>query len=71
MANTINTTPNVLIKLPVVKQRTCLSTSEIYRRLEDGTFPRQIKLGSRAVAWLESDIAAWVDARVAESLEGV
>ncbi|HZJ91694.1 MAG TPA: AlpA family transcriptional regulator [Thiopseudomonas sp.] len=60
---------NTLIKLPEVKRRTTLSTSEIYRRLEAGTFPRQIKLGAKAVAWLESDIHAWIDERVAESVE--
>ena len=64
---TLNTTSNTLIKLPEVKRRTTLSTSEIYRRLESGTFPRQIKLGAKAVAWLEHEIDAWIDARVAES----
>lgn len=64
------TTPNTLIKLPEVKRRTTLSTSEIYRRLEAGTFPKQIKLGAKAVAWLEHEINSWIDARVAESVEG-
>lgn len=71
MANTTNTTPNILIKLPVVKGRTTLSTSEIYRRIEAGTFPQQIRLGAKAVAWLEHEVSAWIDARVAESVEGV
>lgn len=70
MASTTNTPLNVLIKLPVVKQRTCLSTSEIYRRIEDGTFPKQIKLGARAVAWLDHEVQAWIDACIAESVEG-
>lgn len=68
MAST-TTTSNTLIKLPEVKRRTTLSTSEIYRRLESGTFPKQIKLGAKAVAWLEHEIDAWIDARVAESVE--
>lgn len=66
MAST--TTTNTLIKLPEVKRRTTLSTSEIYRRLESGTFPKQIKLGAKAVAWLEHEIDAWIDARIAESV---
>ena len=69
MANTTNT-PNTLIKLPEVKRRTTLSTSEIYRRLEAGTFPKQIRLGAKAVAWIEHEVQAWIDARVAESVEG-
>ena len=68
MAN-VTTTPNTLIKLPEVKRRTTLSTSEIYRRLEAGTFPKQIKLGAKSVAWLEHEVQAWIDERVAESVE--
>lgn len=64
------TTTTTLIKLPEVKRRTTLSTSEIYRRLEAGTFPKQIKLGAKAVAWLEHEVNAWIDERVAESVEG-
>lgn len=69
MANATSTTPNTLIKLPEVKRRTTLSTSEIYRRLEAGTFPKQIRLGAKAVAWLEHEISAWIDERIAESGE--
>lgn len=61
---------NTLIKLPAVKQRTTLSTSEIYRRIEAGTFPQQIRLGAKAVAWLEHEVSAWINQRVAESVEG-
>ncbi len=71
MAMQVTTTPSTLIKLPTVKGRTTLSTSEIYRRIEAGTFPKQIKLGAKAVAWLEHEVDAWIDARVAESVEGV
>lgn len=60
---------NTLIKLPEVKRRTTLSTSEIYRRIEVGEFPKQVKLGAKAVAWLEHEISAWIDERVAESVE--
>lgn len=69
MANTTSTTPR-LIKLPEVKRRTTLSTSEIYRRLEAGTFPKQIRLGAKAVAWLEHEIDAYVNALIADSREG-
>ena len=29
-------------------------------------FPRPTKLGPRAVAWVESEVDAWIDARIAE-----
>ncbi len=64
MADLTNNTHKILIKLPAVKKRTSLSTSEIYRRLEAGTFPQQIRLGAKAVAWLEHEIDAWIDQRV-------
>lgn len=55
-----------LIKLPTVKHRTALSTSEIYRRIAAGTFPKQIRLGAKSVAWLESEIDQWI----VEQVEG-
>ena len=64
MADLTSNTHKILIKLPAVKKRTSLSTSEIYRRLEAGTFPQQIRLGAKAVAWLEHEIDAWIDQRV-------
>lgn len=65
MANTTSNTPKRFIKLPVVNERTTLSTSEIYRRLAAGTFPKQIKLGAKSVAWLESDIDSWIEEQLA------
>lgn len=63
----ITNTPKTLLKLPAVKGRVTLSTSEIYRRIEAGTFPQQIRLGAKAVAWLESEIDEWIEQTVAAS----
>lgn len=68
MASTTSTpTPNTLIKLPAVKERTTLSTSELYRRIEAGTFPKQIKLGAKAVAWLEHEVNEWIEQHISAS----
>lgn len=48
------------IKLPLVKERTSLSTSEIYRRISAGMFPAQIRIGAKAVVWLEHEIDEWM-----------
>lgn len=56
----------VLLRLPVVRARTGLSRSEIYRRVQSGLFPAPVKLGERASAWPESEVAAWCQARIAE-----
>lgn len=53
-----------LLRLPDVKDITGLSKSSIYARIAEGTFPKQILLGPRLVAWAESDIQKWVHKQV-------
>lgn len=65
MAPTPNTARR-FIKLTEVKTLTTLSTSEIYRRIAAGTFPAQITLGPKSVAWLEAEVLAWCDALAAQ-----
>ncbi len=48
-----------LLGIRTVVERTTLSRTEIYRRIREGTFPRQIKLGPRRVAWKERDVDFW------------
>ena len=55
--------PDRLIRLPEVKTRTGLGRSSIYRLIATGAFPRPRKIAERAVAWRESDIQTWIDAR--------
>lgn len=59
-------TPRRFIKLAEVKTLTTLSTSEIYRRIAAGTFPAQVTLGPKSVAWIEAEVLAWCDALVAQ-----
>jgi prophage regulatory protein len=57
---------NSILRLPAVKARTGLSRSTIYLRVQDGSFPRALDLGGgRAVGWLEAEVNAWVDERIA------
>lgn len=49
-----------LIRITEVRHRTGLSTATIYRKMEDGSFPKQRKLSVHVVAWYESDVNAWV-----------
>jgi prophage regulatory protein len=39
----------------------------IYRLESEGRFPRRIKLGVRAVGWIESEIEAWICERAERS----
>lgn len=53
-----------LLRLDAVLTRTGLSRSGVYQKIADGNFPRPVAIGSRAVAWVESEIAAWIQARI-------
>ena len=57
----------MILRLPKVKAITGLSRSTIYLRMSEGTFPQHISLGSRAVGWLRSEVAEWMDQRILES----
>ena len=48
-----------------VEARVGLSRSTIYALMarQDGSFPRPIRLGERAVGWKAEDIDAWLAAR--------
>lgn len=56
-----------ILRLPAVKARTGLSRSTIYLRIAEGTFPKAVSLGARAVGWLEADIDYWLALRVESS----
>ncbi|TKE94516.1 AlpA family transcriptional regulator [Vibrio kanaloae] len=49
------------LKLKEVMQKTALSRSAIYRRMNEDQFPQSISLGGRAVAWVESEVDAWME----------
>jgi prophage regulatory protein len=47
-----------------VEDRTGLSRSTIYARIQAGIFPKPISLGSRAVGWLENEVEKWLTDRI-------
>ena len=40
-----------------------LSRSYIYDQMDKGLFPKQVKIGLRAVAWKEEDILNWMNSK--------
>lgn len=52
-------------------EKTALSRSAIYRKMNDGEFPQSVSLGDRAVAWVESEVQDWVIDKVAERDERI
>jgi prophage regulatory protein len=53
-----------ILRLPEVIERVGLRRASIYAHMDQGRFPKQVSLGSRAVGWLEHEIEAWLAARI-------
>lgn len=62
-------TPNNtrLIRLPEVLYKTGYKKAWIYRLISENKFPKPIKLGSRAVAFIEAEIDLWVSDTISNS----
>ncbi|MMZ42890.1 Prophage CP4-57 regulatory protein (AlpA) [compost metagenome] len=60
-----------LIRLPKVQRKTGYSKAWIYRLMSQGKFPASVKIGTRAIAFVESEIDDWVNQRIAESRKEV
>ncbi|WP_175949656.1 helix-turn-helix transcriptional regulator [Burkholderia vietnamiensis] len=58
-------TENRVLRIKSVVEATGLSVASIYRLAESGAFPKQIKLGPRAVGWRSNEVYAWIDSRAA------
>ena len=71
------TTPKTkhrFIRLSEVMSRTGYGRTSIYRKMEDGSFPKSLKLGgplkdpnefdSRAIAWIEDEVDQWIESRI-------
>jgi prophage regulatory protein len=59
--------PHTILRLPAVKTYTGLSRSTIYLRVSQGTFPKPVSLGGRAVGWLEAKIQEWLQRQIEAS----
>jgi prophage regulatory protein len=55
--------PERQLRRQEVERITGLSCSTIYRLLEAGDFPRPLRITTRCVRWLESEIAEWQASR--------
>jgi prophage regulatory protein len=55
---------NAILRLPGVKKNTGLSRSTIYDKMKRGGFPKPVKIGERAVGWVEAEVEAWLKTRM-------
>lgn len=58
---------NNILRLPEVKRKTGQSRSTIYDKVQRREFPAPVKIGKRAVGWIEAEIEAWLGERIAAS----
>lgn len=59
------------MRLPEVIHTTGLPRSTIYELIGRKQFPAQFSIGGKNVAWLASEITAWMNERIAARNEGV
>ena len=55
--------PERLLRLPEVISQTGLNRNSIYQ-IED--FPKPIKIGARATAWVQSEVQDWIKTRISQ-----
>ena len=64
------------IRMNEVISRTGYGRTSIYRKMEEGTFPKSLKLGGppkdpdtfdcRAIGWIEHEVDQWVESIIEE-----
>lgn len=54
---------STILRMPKVIERTGISRAQVYTLIGCDEFPRPIRIGKRAVGWIETDIQAWINSR--------
>lgn len=67
MINSTNDASLKILRLPQVCEVTGLCRSMIYQLEADLRFPKRVKIGVRAVGWLDKEVNAWLIKRIAMS----
>lgn len=65
----LNRPPARILRLNAVIELVGLRRAALYRMKRAGTFPEPIKLGVRAVGWVEEDVLAWIARRANRPLQ--
>jgi prophage regulatory protein len=54
-----------ILRLPQAVEATGESRSTIYKRIAEGEFPKPVKLGAKSIGFVEDEIAAYNERRIA------
>lgn len=60
-----------LIRMPEVLRRIGYGKAWIYKLISLERFPKPVKIGSRSIAFVESEIDEWINSRIEESRKEV
>ena len=55
-----SSSPDRILRIKAVLERTGLSRSTMYRKMQHGTFPKNVQISTRCTGWYESVIDAWM-----------
>lgn len=55
-----------VLRLPEVEKKVGLRHSAIYKWMKLGRFPKPVSMGVAAKGWIEAEIDAFIEARIAE-----
>ena len=56
-----------LIRVPEVLRRVGFSRTTMYELIKEGRFPDKVIIGARSVAFVESEIDAWIENTIFDS----
>ena len=67
ISTSIPNVPLQVLRLPEVRKVTGLCRSMTYQLEAEHRFPRRIKIGARAVGWVEGEVQEWIVQRIEQS----
>ena len=56
-----------LIRVPEVLRRVGFSRTTMYELIKEGRLPAKVIIGARSVAFVESEIDAWIENTISDS----
>jgi prophage regulatory protein len=55
-----------LLRFPMVRERTGLSRSTIWRLERQGDFPKHRRISANVVAWVEDEVISWIHSKIGD-----
>ncbi len=52
--------PDRILRIKAVLDRTGLSRTTLYRKVQTGSFPKQVAISTRCIGWRESAVTEWL-----------